>query len=475
MNKAIRHVAWFLGILMFALLANLTYATVVKFDDYNDEPRNRRTRDAEFQSYRAPILVGDTPIASTQRTSGSFGYERSYRSGELYAPITGYYSHDFGRTGLEDAYNEQLSGTADSQWLGRLIGQVTSTTPPGDSVQTAINVRMQRAAYDGLAGRPGAAVALNYETGEILALVSTPSYDPNLLSTTNISDQFAAWKSLTEDPSNPMLNRATRELYPPGSTFKLVTAAAALEDGKQPTDQVESPAQLTLPNTQTKLGNDTNCGGEQTTIAHALAVSCNTAFANLALELGDDKLREQAKKFGFGSPVRSDVNSVASRFPDNPDAAQTAMSGIGQFDVAASPLQMAMVAAAIANDGVLMEPHLATELVKADLTPLREFEPHKLGTPLSADNAKAMQDMMVDVVRKRTGSNAKIEGLTVGGKTGTAQSAPDRPPYAWFVGFAKEPKVAIAVFVESAGIERSEIGGNRVSAPIFAAMVKAAA
>lgn len=473
MNRPIRHIAWFVAILFFALLANYSVAAITSFGDYNSDSRNRRTRDAEFASDRGDILVGNTPVARTKAASGNFAYERDYSNGPLYATVTGYYSHDFGRTGLEQVYNEQLSGTADSQIFGRLMNQVTSQQPKGANVQTTINARAQEAAYKGLAGRKGAVVALDYTTGAVLAYVSTPSYDPSDLSTTDLTAQFKNWTTLNDDKSEPMLNRASREVYPPGSTFKLVVAAAALEAGKKPDDLVDSPAQMVLPTTTTVLGNEVNCGGDRSTIAHALAVSCNTAFANLGLELGADKLREQADKFGFDKPVESDINSVPSRFPASPDLPQTAMSSIGQFDVAATPLQMAMVAAGIANNGVLMTPYLASELVNPDLSTLEKTKPTKLSDPMTPENAKTLQDMMVGVVTDGTGTNAHIDGVRIGGKTGTAESSPDRPPYAWFVGFADDPKVAIAVFVEDAEMPREEIAGGRVSAPIFRSVVEA--
>jgi peptidoglycan glycosyltransferase len=273
-----------------------------------------------------------------------------------------------------------------------------------------------------------------------------------------------------------MSNRAAREIYPPGSTFKLVTAAAGLAAGKTPDSKIKSPDRLRLPNTNTFLPNSTNCGGSETTLVRALEVSCNTAFANLGIELGEDALRAQADKFGFDQRHLSDLNGVASRFPDNMDGAQTALSSIGQFDVAASPLQMAMVTAAIANDGELMDPYVVSMVQSPNLTPLSTHKPTRLSQPMTAENARLLKGMMVSVVSNGTGRNAAISGVDVGGKTGTAQSDPKRKPFAWFTSFAPadDPKVAVAVVVEDANIPRSDIAGGRVAAPIAKAVMEAA-
>ncbi|MDN5803788.1 MAG: penicillin-binding protein 2, partial [Microlunatus sp.] len=251
---------------------------------------------------------------------------------------------------------------------------------------------------------------------------------------------------------------------------------AALEDGMSPDTKVASPDRLKLPNTVTYLPNSTDCGGSETTLSNALRVSCNTAFANVGLEVGQDKLREQAQKFGFNARHLADLNGVASQFPDDMDRAQLALSSIGQFDVAASPLQMAMVTAAIANDGALMDPYVVARVQRPDLKPLSTTKPAKLSQAMSAANAKELQEMMRIVVAEGTGSNAAISGVEVGGKTGTAQSDPSRKPFAWFTSFApvENPEVAVAVIVEDADIPRQDIAGGRLAAPIARATMQAA-
>lgn len=473
MNRPIRRVAVVAAIMFFALLANASYMAVFRADGLQADPRNRRARDAEFATERGAILVGNTPVAQTKTSSGRFKYQRSYPNGTLYAPVTGYYSYDFARAGLESSYNTQLSGTDDSQFFGRLADTFTGAQPKGASLQTTIDARAQQAAADALGSRTGAVVAIRPSTGAVLAMVSSPSYDPNELATTDLKAEQANWEKLTGDSTRPMSNRATKEIYPPGSTFKLVTAAAALEKGLKADSQVDSPASLTLPQSTAKLTNEVDCGGAKSTIDHALQVSCNTAFANLGLQLGDAALREQAAKFGFDSSLEGDLNPATSRFPASVDRAQLAMSAIGQYDVVATPLQMAVVAAAIANDGQVMQPYLVQEVRNPDLSVLDERKPRKLQRAMSAGNAQSLQTMMQHVVASGTGQAAQVQGSTVGGKTGTAQSDPKRPPYAWFVGYSKNPDVAIAVFIEDAQVQRSDIAGGRLAGPVFRSVVEA--
>ncbi|MET1008223.1 MAG: penicillin-binding protein 2 [Propionibacteriaceae bacterium] len=477
MNKPIRRVA-FVAMIMFALLlANGTYMMVFRQESLAAEPQNRRVRDAEFAQDRGSILAaGKTEIATTEAVKDRFKFQRTYPENTLYTPVHGFYSYDHARSALESTYNTQLAGTDDALFVRRLIDLATNRTPEGASVQTTIVPKVQKAAAKALGNQKGAVVALDPQTGAVLALVTSPTYNANTIADHDIAKADKAFQKLADDPSRPMANRAVREIYPPGSTFKLVTAAAALAAGKKPDTEVPSPDKLRLPNTKTDLSNSTNCGGNKTTIQHALEVSCNTAFANLGIELGDDALRAQADKFGFDQRHLSDLNGVASKFPDDIDPAQTALSAIGQFDVAASPLQMAMVSAAIANDGVLMDPYVVSMVQSPDLNPLSTHKPTQLSQAMTTENAKELNAMMVSVVANGTGRNAKIPGVDVGGKTGTAQSDPKRKPFAWFTSFApaKDAKVAVAVIVEDADIPRNDIAGGRVAAPIAKAVMEAA-
>ncbi|HHU38304.1 MAG TPA: penicillin-binding protein 2 [Propionibacterium sp.] len=475
MNGPIRRVSVVVMVMFLALMVNASYSYVFRTQSLNNDPANRRVRDAEFGTDRGDILVGNTPIVASTPVDDRFGFQRTYEQGRLYAPVTGYYSFLYGGAGLERHYSSELAGTSDVQFLQNIVDLATGKRPQGASLETTLDARAQQAAAQALGDRPGAVIALDWETGAVLAMVTSPTYDPNDLASHDLRATEESWKALNDDPGRPLANRAVREVYPPGSTFKLVVSAAALESGMTPDTVVSSPASLTLPNSSFQM--TYNCGGEEISLRQALQVSCNTAYALIGDQLGDDKLRDQAQKFGFGATQLPELGGVASRFPDDPDRAQTMLSSIGGFDVAASPLQMAMVAAGIANDGVVMAPHLVSHVRGADLNVISTTRPRPLSTAMSAPNARALQDMMVSVVENGTGRRAQIPGVRVGGKTGTALTSSGggggRAPYAWFVAFAEEPKIAVAAFVQDAGVDGSEVTGGRYAAPIAQAVIEA--
>jgi peptidoglycan glycosyltransferase len=481
-NSPIRKVAAGCLLLSLALLANITYVQAFQADELNDREGNRRVLIDEYARERGPILVGDEAIASSVPTDGEFAFLREYHEPELYAQTTGFYSFIFGRSYIESAQNDILAGTDDSMFVRRLIDLVTGQEPRGGSVKLTLNPEAQRAAYDALGDNKGAAVAIEPATGKILAMVSKPSYDPSGLASHSISEQQEAWDALAADEDNPALNRGIDEWYPPGSVFKTVTAAAALENGYEPDSVLPGPAVMDLPQTTVTLSNynDQPCGpDDETTITNALRISCNTAFAQLGLDLGDDVLREQAERFGFNSThlTNDGMDSQASQFLADLDPPQTAQSAIGQRDVRATPLQMAMVTAAVANDGVLMNPYLVDEIRGPDVvTLINRAEPEELSRAVSPSTAQQLVDMMVEVVENGTGVAAQMPDVAVGGKTGTAQTAPDRPPNAWFTAFAPadNPEVAVAVVIEEApGVGRDEISGGRLAAPIAVAVMEA--
>jgi penicillin-binding protein A len=481
MNRAIRRLAVAGIILMVALLANATYIHAFKADELNARNDNRRVRDEQFSVNRGPILVAGQPVAQSKPSNDKYVYQRTYPNGETYAQVTGFYSYLFGRSGIEQTENSQLNGTDPSLAFRRVIDVITGKRQQGASVTLTLNPRAQKAAMDGLTkhGYHGAVVALDPRTGAVLASVSTPSYNPNDLASHDLKKVDDTWQKLLKDPDKPMLNRAERETYPPGSTFKLVTLAAALSSGRYtPETQVDSPARMDLPQTSADLVNHDgrNCGGsDKATLTVALRNSCNTAFGKLGLDLGADALRDQAEKFGFGERHLPELNGVASSFPADPNPPQTAQSAIGQFDVRATPLQMAMVAAGIANHGEVMKPYLVASVRTPDLRTIEQTKPEALHQAVSADVANQMTRMMVDVVDNGTGRPAAIPDVEVAGKTGTAQTSPERPPYAWFVAFAPadNPKVAVAVVIEKAGVERSDIAGGKLAGPIARDVIQA--
>ena len=480
MNTPLRRLATVVTVMFLALMMSATWVQFVQAPTLNSDQRNVRTLYREFGNFRGPIVAGGDAIASSTPVDDSFGYQRAYANGILYAPVTGYYSIVFGRTGIEEWYNTELNGSADSLFYERLQDLVTGRQTRGASVELTIDPAVQQAAWDALGDQRGAVVALDPTTGAILAMVSKPSYDPNVLTSHDLASVRTAWDTLLADPGDPLINRAIAgDTYPPGSTFKLVTAAAALENGFTAQTPVAAPRELTLPQTSTVLHNFGNAACSSTgamTLADALRISCNTAFAQIGVDLGADELRAQAEAFGFDSPLNVPMDVTESRFPADPDAPQTALSAIGQFEVRVTPLQVAMVAAAIGNGGVQMTPYLVQAVRSQDLTVVAETEPSELGRPVSGSTAAQLRDMMIGVVANGTGQRAQIAGVTVAGKTGTAQTTDDVAPHAWFTAFApaEAPRVAVAVVVENGGSMGSEATGGAVAAPIARAVIEAA-
>ncbi|MCC6494930.1 MAG: penicillin-binding protein 2 [Propionibacteriaceae bacterium] len=470
MNRPIRGVAVAAMAIFTALMLNLSYLYVGQQEYLNERPENRRVADARFAQDRGPIMVGNTPVAQSDPVKDRYKFQRSYGSGSLYAQVTGYYSYLYRTSALEASYSSQLSGVDDSQFLARLINSAAGATPRGSTLETTLSAKAQKAAWNGLDGRKGAVVAIDYSTGAIKALVSFPSYDPNDLATHDLAASTKAWDRLNADPDKPMANRATREIYPPGSTFKLVTASAALDAGMSPDSIVDASAYKLPGSTRVISG---NCGGSKITLSRALQVSCNPAFARLGVKLGDEALRTQAQKFGFGTRFLDDIGSAASRFPEEIDQAETAMSAIGEFEVAASPLQMAIVSAAAANGGIVMDPYIVDRVLDSDLRVISQTRPQQQSVALSSENAAALRQMMVSVVEQGTGFRAQIQGVTVGGKTGTAHSDNERRPYAWFTAWSADPEVAVCVFIEDAEIPATDIAGGSLAAPIAKAVIEA--
>jgi peptidoglycan glycosyltransferase len=486
MNKPIRYLAIACLTMFLALVANVNYVQFVQADELNDKSGNRRVIDEEYSRARGPILVAGEPIAQSVKSNDRYVYQRTYPDGGLYAPLTGYFSYIFGQGNIEKSQNRVLSGSDNRLFVNRVVDLLSNKQPKGGSVELTIDPLAQKTAAEGLEalGKDtlGAVAAINPQTGEILAMVSQPSYDPNRLASHDFSEVTDAWDSLTADEDQPMLNRATQQILPPGSTFKLVTAAAALENGvvNDIDDKIKAGSTLSFPGIEYTLPNENggNCGGDKITFERALNVSCNVAFGALAGEIGQDKLAEQAQRFGFGTDDLKGIPLNASRFTaadTQLEAPQLAQTGIGQFEVAATPLQMAMVAGAIANDGDVMKPYLVKSVRSPSLSVLEQGKPERFGQAMSSSNASKLQQMMISTVEQGTATVAQIAGIDVGAKTGTAQSTPDRPPYAWFVAFAPadNPQVAVAVVVESSDTVRDEIAGGRLAGPIARSVMEA--
>jgi len=480
MNKPIRRVAIACLLLFAALLVN---ANVVQFADaknLRNKQGNTRTLYAQYDRQRGDIVTSTgQAIASSTPTTDTLKYLRTYSDALPFAPVTGFYSIVYGATNIESAENSILAGTDDRLFVRQLTNLITGRTPHGGSVVLTIDPVLQDAAYKALAGRKGAVVAVDPSTGAILALVTSPSYDPNVLSSHDQKSIQQNWKQLNSDPNQPMLDRALDQTYPPGSTFKLVTAAAALSSGQYtPQSVIPAPPVLPYPNSTLSLKNfaGESCGnGQTTTLIDALTISCNTAFGGLGNTLGQDALRKQADAFGFDSAFSIPMKSATSVFPTDLDAAQTIQSAIGQYNVRATPLQMAMIAACIANGGSLMKPYLVKQLVGPDLAVVDTTKPTVIRQAISSAVAAELTTMMESVVNKGTGTTAQIPGVQVAGKTGTAENATGKPPHAWFVAFApaSAPKIAVSVVVENGGGE-NDATGAKVAAPIAKAVMQAA-
>jgi peptidoglycan glycosyltransferase len=482
MNKPIRVVSVFCLVLFMALLVNVTYLMYVRADTLSDDPRNRRIITATFSRERGAILVGKDAVARSVPSDDKYKFQRVYPQPMKYAPITGYFSW-YGQTGVESSQNSVLAGDDSRLFVTRLVDMLSNSDPKGGNVQLAANAAAQDAAWEGLEALPGdaqgAVVALEPTTGRVLAMASTPTFDPNKLASHDFGAVADLSKELNADPRDPLINRAIGTTLPPGSTFKLVTAAAAIESGNYDADsQVPGGYRFKLPQSTTTVGNydGGNCGGRRITLTQALQVSCNVTFMSLANELGVDAMADQAEAFGFNDTSLEDLGGQAeSLYPRDLDPPQTALSGIGQSSVTATPLQMAMVVAAIANDGDVMRPYVVDEVRAANLSVLDRTDPQSISKAISSTTAEELTSMMVATVDSGTATPAQIPGVQVAGKTGTAQSTADRPPYAWFVSFAPadDPQVAVAVLVQSSDTSRSEIGGGRLGGPIAKAVMEA--
>src|SRR6266545_4816515 len=465
MERQIRKLGMALLALFLIAFVQINYIQVFAADRIANDPANaQRQLIAEYKVDRGSILAADgtTVLASSRKSPGQLRFQRRYPHGELYAHETGFYSFVFGRTEPKQ----------------------------GATIVTTLVPEIQEAAAAAALAEAGdvAIAAIDPATGDVLALVSEPTYDPNPLASQDPNVVRDSWDELNADPEKPLLSRASDELFPPGSTFKLVTASAALENGFGPESLWPNPNELDLPLTDATIqnfGGSTCSGGSQITLADALRQSCNVVFGGVGLELGAEKLAEQARAYGFTAEagedlVPFDIPWSSGVFPapetfEGRDPA-VAISAIGQQDVAANPLQMALVGAAIANGGVEIQPRLVTEARDPSGRVIAEFKPQEFSRPLSPENAAALTQMMVGVVESGTGTAAQIPGVTVAGKTGTAQHGEDENPHAWFVCFApaEAPQIAVAVIVLDGGSLGSEATGGQVAAPIARAVLEAA-
>lgn len=486
MTGQVRRVAVVMFILFAALFVNLNYLQVLRADELADDNRNTRKLIEEYQLQRGSMLVGrgdqQTEIARSVETDGRYRFERRYPDDELYAHVTGFYSIVYGRAGLEQTGNDFLVGQAPDAFARNLGHFLTGQERQGDDIVLTVRPAVQAAARDALNGRAGAVVAIEPATGALLAVYANPTYDPNELSTFDRESATEYWDA-TEDERR---NWALRETYPPGSTFKIVTAAAALESGVSADEAFDDPRSYTPPQTSRSIpnfGGGLCNGGQPLTLERALEVSCNTVFAQLGNDIGPEALVAQAERFGLNADWDSHVTHVPSSIPADLDPPATAQSAIGQRDVRVTPLQMAMITAAVANDGVLMRPRFIDRVQQFDGRVVQELQPQPLsvgdteaGRTMSRQSVRALQEMMRGVVTSGSGRAAALSGVDVAGKTGTAQTGEGRNPTVWFVGYApaNDPQIAVAVVLPDGGDVGAEATGGAVAAPIARQVMEAA-
>jgi peptidoglycan glycosyltransferase len=477
-TRTVRHAAVFCLLLLVALLVNAARVQLFEAGSYEHNTANRRAEIDRYHRARGDILVGGRPVTGTVDTGGRLRHERSYAEGPLYAPVTGFASQAYGTTLLEHVEDDVLSGRHPLLSALPLLGDPAAG---GGDVVTTVEPAAQRAGFEGLGGRKGAAVALEPATGRILAMVSTPSYDPAELSG-NGPSAARAWRRLLADTDQPLLNRAVRQTYPPGSTFKVVTAAAALEARvvRDLDQRVGVPGPYRLPGTDTELTDErAECG--RATLRQAFEWSCNTVFARLGVRVGAQRMARTAAEFGFNDDgLRVPFGVARSTFDPRVDRAQLALSSIGQFNTRATPLQMARVAAVVAGGGMMRTPYLVERTTTATGTTIGRAGPRGLRQVVRPGTARLLRELMTGVVTDGTGGQAAIPGAVVGGKTGTAQHGVGNvgTPYAWFVSWARaegelEPRVAVAVVVEDAAADRGDITGGDVAAPVARAVMEA--
>lgn len=495
MNAPLRRVGVVAMVLFGLLFVNLNFVQWHKANEYRTSQYNGRVQVAEYDRQRGVIQVSGNPAAKSVSTEETLKYLRQYPYKAAYAHVVGFKPVNGTPTGLEYIENEFLAGTSDQLFADRLRDLWSNEKTPGGNVVTTLSQRAQDTAYRELVNnnndaKEGAVVALDPSTGAILSMVSTPSYDPNPLVSHDTTAAAAAYDKLATDPNQPLLNRAIGETYSPGSIFKVIDSAAALERGYTINTPIPAGSSYQAPGTSHVIRNaaPSICPESQVTLIEALTESCNTGYAQLGVQLGPEALTETATQFGYydddlrigqlgkdnGLPVAQSQTGKLTTSSGGPDQPIIAQTSIGQADNRITPLQAAMIAAAVANNGVQMQPYLVEQLLGSDLTPYEQAAAHRksLRTACTPSVAQSLRTMMVSVVENGTGKKAQINGYVVGGKTGTAQNAAGAKDHGWFIGFAMKdgkPLVAIAVLLANAGS-----GGSSEAARIGGLVMKAA-
>lgn len=487
MNAPLRRAGVVVMVLFGLIFANLNWVQVYKADEYRTHEFNRRVMAAEYETPRGVIEAGGQALAQNKETDDELKYLRVYPEGKIYAPVLGYKPVTLGATGIEGSENEFLSGASNKLFADRLSSMFTGDNPGGGNVVLSLNTKAQEVAWKQMTNNQrgvtkGAAVAIDPATGAVQAMVSMPSYDPNPLASHDVKAAAKAYQELNEDDDEPLINRAVGATLPPGSVFKVIVSAAALQNGYKTSSEIEAGSVYREGGATIHNSEDEVCPQGKVTLKEALTDSCNTGYARLGVELGADKVKATAKAFGFeddtlkvgdldsntGLTVAASATGAIANPDGTTDTAALAQSSLGQRDVRMTPLQGALMAATVANGGRQMRPYLVQKLLGPDRRTIYTAEPEKRLEPITSDVAEGLRDMMVSVVENGTGRRAQINGLTVGGKTGTAQNAEGANPHGWFIGFAYDESgkavSAVCVMLENvpgghASAEAARIAG----------------
>jgi peptidoglycan glycosyltransferase len=494
MDRALKRVTLAILVMFLLLLLNTNYLQAFEANSLTTKPENDRASAEQSQIQRGDIKTSDGVTIAASKPSGPNGtykYQRYYSDGPVYSPVTGYDTLYGTQTGVENSESDLLSGSGQQLALRNFLDQITNKAQKGATVQTTINSKAQQAAYKGLAsvlqgsGHSGGLVAMDPSTGKILAMASYPSYNPNALASQNGVEVNKADQALQAQNPSPLINNATSALLPPGSTFKIVTSSAWFTEhsDQNANSEAQSPTVLTLPQTTDKLHNDQNeqCGdgSGKATLIYAFAQSCDTTFGNLGMQIGGTNLQSEAEKFGMNKPMDVPGLSAATSsysVPNSPPL--TAFSAIGQFSDTATPLQEAMFASAVANNGTLMRPYLVQQATASDLSVVQSTPPQVLSAAVSPTVDSNLKQMMTAVMQQPEGTGYQFNknnegGLAIAGKTGTAQNAMNgvsSAPDAVFTSYApadSTPKIAVGVMIQGGGY------GATAAAPIAVNVEKA--
>jgi peptidoglycan glycosyltransferase len=461
MDRPIRRLLLFFTLLFVALIVQLTYVQVWAAPKYKVNPANTRAIEEEMKVERGIITSADGIKLAVNRKDGRY-FLREYPQGDLASPWLGYNSLRYGRAGIERVYNEELSGQSGLLGITGYWDQIVGRTHRGADLKLTVDMSVQRAAIKALGARKGAIVALDPRTGAVLAMVSYPRYDPNTIT--------EEWETINTDEDKPLLNRTIQGLYPPGSVFKILLAGAALQEAVVTPDSRFTDTGALREGDYVVRNYGDRAYGEHT-FAQAFVKSINTTFAKLGVQLGGETVARYAADFGFGDVFPWPLGGAKSVFPDprSMDTAHLAQASFGQGEVLATPLQIALMASAVANDGKIMQPYIVDQVLDHKQRVLNETQPQVWKRPLTADVASDLKGLMVQVVESGTGTSAVIAGVQVAGKTGTAEVT-GAESHAWFSAFApaSDPRVVVAVLVENAGT------GGAVAAPVARQVIAAA-